>query len=272
MTTKTKVLATAPSADDVKTAYTSARDTLINKLGVSVGQLSDTDLKKLGEQVEKTGKNCDFSASFDGDWLTFFAQVGPTKTTISEVNVKALGDETKVFGILKKLNAFGLASAPVDPQVTAQKRKTLTDLENNILSSKGVKESYAKYTWETDDPAMYGALENWAEKHSQKHYLDFVGEITAKVKPQTIFDKYVKKGAKYPVNLNATTAAAIDKDLKAGRVPNLEPAKKEVTAVIKNAIVPKFKAEGLKAVDQGIATLKVQVKKLQDELKTVGAK
>jgi len=63
------------------------------------------------------------------------------------------------------------------------------------------------FTFETGTPNLFGGLQRWTDKHSVSHYVDFLFDLRAGTEPQAIFDKYIKEGAVYPVNLNASPSA-----------------------------------------------------------------
>ncbi len=268
---KSKVLTTTPDPALVVKTYEAARDMIVNKLTIPVGKLDAKDLAEVAAKVTATKKNADFTASFDGQWLRFEAVIGTQKVFISSVDVSALGDAAKVFEIKKKLAAIGLASAPVDPAARAAKLKSISDVESVIQSAEGVKQSYTNYTYASDEPAIYGALEKWAASHSRSPYLDFLGDLNAKTNAKKVFDTYIKKGAASPINLSASVAAAIEKDLKAAKAPNFDAAKKEILGVVNTKIVPVFKKETLANIDKGIAQSKKDLATLKAELKAMGA-
>ena len=269
--TKKKVLSTAPDAGEVERAYQSAHETITSKLGIPVFRLPAKYLAEIVEWVTQTKKNADFVGEFDGQWFTFVAVVGAKKSVISEVDVTALGDTAKVYQVKKKLADMGLAATPVDPAEIERMQKSIDDLGRSLETSKGVQQSYQTFTWDTDSPSMHGALYEWASKKSQAHYLDFLGAIKAKEKPQTIFDTYVKKGAKFPVNLPGAIVAAIEKDLKAGKTPSFAAAEKDILNVVKQKIIPAFKKWGLEGSAQYQKQVREELGRLKKQLATAKA-
>ena len=106
---KIKVLQIADRLDKFVSEYKKAREFFTSKLGIGIGQLSDSDLVKHRAKVT-TSKPAKFLAEFDGASLCFAVTIGSERIKISEVIVRNIGDANKVGGLMKKLVDLGLGS------------------------------------------------------------------------------------------------------------------------------------------------------------------
>jgi hypothetical protein len=276
-----KVLASAKTADQLKAQNTAARNVVINDVGVRVDDLDAKDYTKLTEWMQKTKKPAEWVVSFDSEWLGFFARVGTNKIAVSSVNISAERDiekRRKILAALLKLKAATQAQvdafikANPDPEALAAVKKPIDDLTDRVKFTRKLIEEFKGLTFETMTPAFFGGLETWTTKHSWNHYVDFLLDIKADLDAQGIFDKYIKPGADYPVNLTEGTAKAIAAELKAGKKPNFTRARAEILPVVDGKIIAKYKAESIAILNKGVADDLKEIAKLTQQYTAMGGK
>jgi hypothetical protein len=279
-----KVLASAKTGDELKAKNDAARKIVMNDIGIRVDDLDAKDYAKLTAAMAKFKKPAEWVISFDGSWFGYFARVGTDKASkigISFVQLSFEKDIEKRRAILATLLKLKAATQPQvdefmknnpDPEAVAEAKKLVDNLTGKIKQEENLIQEFKGFTFETGTPGFFGGLEKWTTKHSWSHYVDFLSDIKANFDAQGIFDKYIKQGCSFPVNLDGGTAAALEKDLHAGKKPNFAKAFAQILRIVDGKIIAKYNAETIAALQKVVADDKKELQKAQQHFAAIGGK
>ena len=278
------VLKTAAKPEQLKAQNAVARSMVQNDIGVRVEDLDAKDFTKLTQAMAATKKPAEWVVSFDGEWVSYFVRVGSKpadKIDITSVRISEEKDVAKRNKILAALLAKKAATqaqvdafnqAHPDPDALAALKKQIDDLNGRIKGIQVLIGQFKGTTFENASPAFFGGLQRWTDKHSQSHYIDFLSDIQAGADAQGIYDKYIKPGASYPVNLTDGTRLAIENELKAGKKPNFAHARAEILHVVDGKIIPQYISETTASLHKQMAEDQKQVAALQHKYTAMGGK
>jgi hypothetical protein len=101
---------TAKTPDRIVFLSNLAKVQIKNKIGLTVEDLDDNDVKKLKlvELMTKNKKPVDFSIEFDGTWFTLYIKVGSFKHEFNSINLvedKSIKDKKTIMKNLIQIKA-----------------------------------------------------------------------------------------------------------------------------------------------------------------------
>jgi hypothetical protein len=279
-----KILTIAAKEEQLKPQNLAARNVVQNEIGVRVDDLDAKDFAKLTQSMTKFKKSAEWVISFDGDWFSYFVRVGSDRSARIDVSSVRLSEERDLEKRKKILSALlarkAAAQAQVDafykahpdPEALAELKKQIDDLGHAIKMAEDLIPGFKSFTFESGDPGMFSGLERWTDKHSLSHYVEFLFVLKANGDPQEIFDKYIKVGAPFPVNLQDSTRLPIEHDLKAGKPPNFAHARAEILKVVDGKIIPVYRRESLAGLNKQITDQKKDLDSLTQRYRAMGGK
>jgi hypothetical protein len=146
----------------------------------------------------------------------------------------------------------------------------VSDYQHKVDDLKKLTQALANPTYEHLDPLLSQDFHEWARAHSALHYVTFLQDLDAKEDPKAIFEKYLKKGADYPVNLGDPIALEIEKALQSGQPPDFSTAKARVLKVVNTALLPTFKKQKLPGYQKELAHDSAYLESVKKGLKDAG--
>jgi len=279
-----KVLTTATKEEQLKAQNVAARNIVQNEIGVRVDDLDAKDFTKLGQSMSKLKKSAEWVISFDGDWFGYFVRVGADKSAKIDISFVRLSEERDLEKRKRILAALiarkAAAQAQVDafykehpdPDALAEVKRQIDQLTSLIKTCENLIEEFKGFTFETGTPGLFVGLQKWTDKHSLSHYIDFLSDIKAEADAQGIFDKYIKVGASFPVNLSEHTRVAIENELKAGKKPNFSAARAQILQVVDGKIIAQYKRITIVDLQGQIASHKKELASLTQRYSAMGGK
>ncbi len=240
----------------------------------------DPDLKKLGDVMAKAKKPAEFYLTLDGDKFSLELRVGAYKDVISQVYLAAEKDNDKRRVILENLVAHTSLYSKTELEqfnkthLTKDQvdfsRAMVSEYQSKVDNLKKIVQALANPTYEHLDPVIAKDFHDWTKAHSTLHYVTFLEDLDANIDPKAVFEKYIKDGADYPVNLGPQISGEIEKALKANQKPDFSLARKRVLTVVNSALLSKFKREKLPGYVKELQHDSQYLDSVKKELKNAG--
>ena len=145
-------------------------------------------------------------------------------------------------------------------------------MESNQRKLKARHDALAGYKFDNkDSETLRKELHTFTAKRSREHYLNFVEDIDKATADQTIYDTYVKSGAKLPVNLDGAMKAPIDNAIKTSKV-DWGPARKLVVKLIDAKFIPEMRKDELASAAKELKRLETAIPDKRKEFVKAGGK
>jgi hypothetical protein len=221
--------------------------------------------KKLQEALDKAKAKGRLFLTLDGtSKLSLDVRIGTSVTIpIGSINLTQEKDNSKTRNLLRNLSQKTklISEAEVwkwqethyDEVELSFFRGTISQMESDQAKLAEKKAKLDKLTVASGE--LRRELKEFAAKHSQKHYIEFVEDIDDGADAKKIVETYVKTGAKLPVNLPAATTQKIEQTLASGGKPDFAPARALIAKMIDEKIIPKFKQEVLPPIKKELERL-----------------
>ena len=221
--------------------------------------------KKLQEEIDKAKKKARLFLTLEGtSKLSLEVRIGTSVALpIGSVDLKQEKDFSKTRVLLTNLSqntklitkeeVWKWQETHYDETELSFFRGTISEMESDKTKLAEKRAQLDKLT--VASGAMRRELKEYAAKHSQKHYIDFVEDIDDGAAASKIIENYVKTGAKFPVNLPAAIKQKLEKTLADGGKPDFAAARADIAKLIDQKIIPKFKAEVLPPIKKELERL-----------------
>jgi hypothetical protein len=250
-----------------------------NNLGIKLPK-PQPDLTKIEQSMTKSRKPAEFFLSLDRDVFSLELVIGSETRILAQVSLAAEKDISKRRAVLQglaqntslvtKADLDAFDKAHPDPRAVADLQKQIEEKKADLQRIQFLMGEIKGLTFDHSTPALWGGLKNWAVKHSVLHYLDFIEAIDGQVDAKSIIERYVRKGAQFPVNLHEQVRLALEHEAAAGTPPNFAPARKEIVHAIDSNIIPKYKAETLGVLQKKLDQTTKELAALAHRLKELG--
>lgn len=238
--------------------------------------------KELTDALAKAkGKKAQVYVNLDGSLLSFEVRIpGSKPIRLGAKDLDSLRDNDKQREILEKLADTTKLTTRADVEKwhsTHYGKEEISFFRGTIHEMMASRDklqpqvaALKAFKFDGKDAKLLAELHKHAKAHSHEHYLTFVEDIDAGVSPKAIFDKYIKSGASFPVNLPPAIAAPIEKAVSAGAKPDFGNARKLIVGVIDAKLIPDYRKEVLPDLEKELNRLKADLPGKITEFKKVG--
>ena len=268
-----------PSIDKFDALLATPRKFIEDDLGIKLPKLVP-DTKKLGLEMAKAKKPAEFYILLDGEKFSFEVRAGTYKQSLAQVNLAAEKDNDVRFEIMRALS--NQTKLYTEKELEAFNNRHLTraqvgfyhdsvaEYQPKVDKLKKITQALANPTYEHLDPLISPDFHDWAQAHSTLHYVTFLEDLDAKADPKATFEKYIKKGAQYPVNVGDQIGGEIEKALTSNQAPDFTAARSKVLKVVNSALLPTFKKEKLPAYQKELEHDSAYLESVKKRLKDAG--
>jgi hypothetical protein len=236
--------------------------------------------KELGDVLTKTKKKAQIYAVFDLPLLWMEVRIpGAKPFRIGAKDLDSLRDNAKQQEVMNKLadTTKLVTRAEVikwhDTHYTKDEldfwRGTLSEMTESQTKLKTEVTALKAFKWGVDDPKHLAQLHAYTKPRSWEHYLQFVDDIDAKIDDKKIFDKYVRPGAAFPVNLGPL-AAPLAKQLAANQALDFKPARALIVKLIDSKFIGDLRKDALPPLDKELTRLNGAIPKSKSDFVKAG--
>jgi hypothetical protein len=265
--------------DKLDNLLTAPRKFIEDDLGIKLPRIAP-DTKKLSQEITKAKKPAEFYILLDGEKFGFEVRVGTYRQNLGQVNLGAEKDNDVRFEIMRALTNQTTLFTQKELDSFNQKHLTsaqtgyyhgqVAEYERKVEELRKLTQALAHPTYEHLDPIISADFHDWARAHSTLHYVTFLEDLDAKGDARTIFDKYIKTGAQYPVNVGEHIGAEIEKALSRNQAPDFNAARTKVVKVVNTALLPTFKKLKLPAYQKELDHDSAYLESVKKQLKDAG--
>ncbi|MGZ5235547.1 MAG: hypothetical protein ACXWCV_04455 [Caldimonas sp.] len=282
MGVKTESLGKTTDSGRIELTWVSTIGRTVKRIGLP-GFDPKPDYAKLKAAMDKAKKPLEWEFTFDGAKSVFTVQAdfGGTTVEIGKFDVLADKDRQKRRDALQKLHdntdvVTGKDLEDFDkkfpPPPDPVKLKALKDeierLKFEIERDKGFLKNWPK-NFKSMDPGLAEiGFTNWAKGHRYDRYVTFLLWNDWGRDGQTIYDEFVKAGAPEALKLTDAAKKEAEDSVKAKK-PKFDRAIKEVTTVVDTILIPLYRKEDGKAVENRIVENQKLLLKKANELKAL---
>ncbi len=236
--------------------------------------------KELAEVLTKTKKKAQIYAVFDLPLLWMEVRIAGAKPIrLGAKDLDSLRDNAKQQELMNKLadTTKLVTRAEVEKWHATHFTKdelafwkdTLSEMIESQSKLKTEVAALKAFKWGVDDPVRLAQLHAFTKPRSWEHYLTFVNDIDAKLDDKKIFDKYVKPGADFPVNLGPL-AAPLTKQLAAKQALDFKPARALIVKLIDHKLIGDMRKAALPVPDKELTRLNGAIPQSKSDFKKAG--
>ena len=274
-----KIPPPVPTIDKFDSLLSTPKQFIEDDLGIKLPKL-EPDKKKLEEAMKKA-KPAEFFITLEGDKFGFEVRAGAYKQSLAQINLAAEKNNDVAFEIRRALS-HPPAALLTEKELEQWNNKHLTSAQTGFYHDmvseyqpkvdklKKITQALANPTYEHLDPLISKDFHDWAQAHSRLHYVTFLEDLDAKADPKATFEKYMKQGAQYPVNVGAKITGDIEKALTSNQTPDFTAARAQVLKVVNQALLPTFKKEKLPGYQKDLAHDSQYLETIKKTLKDAG--
>lgn len=250
-----------------------------NRLGVQL-KLTDPGKDAVAERMAKAKKPFELFYVFDKGVFSVELRIGAKTDVLGKLSIAAQGakrrailTELELMELVTKADIEAFDKANPEPVDLDRARSEKRDLEYELQGDVADRKTIA--AWKTYDNGgraggydVSALLKLWIQdkKPSWTHYIEFVDDIAAGKDDKQIFDRYVKDGAQYPVNLPPAQQGPLEKAMAAGKKPDFGPARGLIVKLIDTKFIPLFKKDRLALYDKSMKEIALKLKTLNKQL------